>query len=189
MAGIFDSGIFDSGIFKVASNGIFSHPPFDTGIFDHASTVGTFDTGIFDRNIFDNILGPVTAGTTGSGPGFALTFGDRDWERQRKARQALRREVEDAFRLVTDGPPKQRRRALAEAKDAMAQAMGELAADPLLPQLRVLMAQLEGLVAQEQAIRIAQARQAAEAWAQIEAAIRREQELVEELAIILALAI
>lgn len=149
-----------------------------TGIATGAPTVGT--------PILSVVGGTDTLPDTHDGGGGKIRrVPDREW---RNARDALRRQVEDAFREVEDGPQEQRKEAVAQARDAVSLAMAEASFDPVLPELRVLMAQLEELAAQQEAIQIEQARQAAEEWARVEAAIRREQELVEELAIVLALA-
>jgi hypothetical protein len=114
---LFDTGIFDSGIFKTdeasTAPGIFSTPPFDTGIFDHPTSTGIFDTGIFDRNIYDNILGPITARQTPGGGGRvrrpAPIWSEVSWFRKKKKpkKEELVEEVaevvEQALPAITEG--------------------------------------------------------------------------------------
>lgn len=115
--------------------------------------------------------------THDGGGGKVRRVAEREWK---DTREALRRQVEDAFRAVEDGPAESAE-VVEQAREAVSLAIADAAFDPMLPELRALMMQLEDLMAQAEAIRVEQARQAAEA-------IRREQELVEELAIVLALA-
>jgi hypothetical protein len=176
---LFDTGIFDSGIFKTEEPipGIFDSGNFDTGIFDHRATRAP----------------GVNYGFGGSVVPDVQRVGDTRWQGVREARQAAR----DAFKAVAKAKAPKRKQAVAKAAEAVAQ-VAKAVSQPVtqLPQLDdavvadldALQALLAGLMNAER-IMAQQARDAAAEWARIEADIRVENEQVEELMLVLALAI
>jgi hypothetical protein len=123
--------------------------------------------------------------------------GDTRWQGVREAREM----AAAAFREVEKAPARKRKVAAEKAIAAVGKVAQSIRPpvtqlpqldnpfDDVASDLEALMAQLEALAAQQQAIRAQQAREAAAAWARIEQELRLEQETVEELAIVLALAL
>lgn len=160
--------------------------------------LGIFDTGIFDTGIFDH------ADTRKPGVNFDFGIspvqgvGDTRWQGVRQAREAARVAVQAVQKAKTP----QRREAAEKAAEAVATVARSLVANPARPlptrdtgawdtvlaDLEALQAYLAGLIEADR-IKAQAAREAAERWALIEAELRLEQETVEELAIVFALAL
>lgn len=133
--------------------------------------------------------------SVGSGGDMPPVHRQRDtrWDGVREAREEARR----LFDKVPATPAKARKQAAVRASEAVAKVAKavkptratELAFDPALDRLLELQAYLQGLIDQQEAIKAAQAREAAEMWAMIERELILEAQREEELMIVMALAL